>query len=316
MTADVELTALLDALIAAGPAAVGSMVQLYTYSLPTAFQNLVQSGKFARLVVLAASAAALTVVTPIAPFAAAFVDELPLPLGTSEGLVNQAFKLAYGIPVETGLAILKLVADIFDNGLSPADMLTGAIGHLTDAVADTIESLGKIVAAFAGALPILALKAPADVVEEPQLSLSAAGEPVALAEANVVPASVTSSSAEGPTDVVTVTVDASESETSEEAEVVEPADPEVPEGESDEESHAITDDLTPNGGTDLSDGNPAQPAATDDESAHVGDGGSTTVSEQDAVAEDAIGDAGDTTAVDAGASEGSGDDPGPANSGE
>ena len=122
---------------------------------------------------------------------------------------------------------------------------------------------------------------------------------VATDQPNVVPASLDSSSLKGST----VTVDTSALKTTDETEGSVPtstakseAEPQAP----------ADDDVTPNGGTDLSDGNMAGPGTTDGEPASEDNDGSAPVTANDTTAE---GDSGGDTATttDTGTDEGSGD---------
>lgn len=191
--ADVALTGLLEDLLAAGPIAVNETVKLFTETFPATFTSLVSTGRFAHLAVLAANAAYLTPLTVIAPFIVAVRDNLPLPLGTPDGVIDDAFQVFVSVPVVTAVTIIDLFASVIDDGLAPFDAVVGTINALSEAVAHITEGLQFIVDTFAGALPVVALKAPQDMARSQDLDAG--------------PAEVRSASLDGPADTFTLALD-------------------------------------------------------------------------------------------------------------
>jgi hypothetical protein len=309
VTADVQLTlsagdlgALANALVNAIGPAVSETVKLYTQTIPTSAVGLIATGKFAHLPVLVANSVFLGAVTPVAPFLVALRDNLPLPIGTDDGLINEGYKLFVNTPVTAGLTILSLVADVFDSGLSPYNAFVSTLNTLSTAIPSAVESLGKIVAALTGgALPFSALAAKASV--QNARTVAAAVEGKSPEGPDVVPASVNPSGAGHATDTVTVALDSPT-----------PADTSTAvgesEGKSDQPQHANKDDETANGGTDLSDGNQAKPGETGGGSAQKDDDGSTTVTEVKPANTEPAGKNAGTATDDTGSDEGSGDDKG------
>jgi hypothetical protein len=141
VTADVELTALVDVLAAfpqaaavivqlvlqavplpaefeslvmalanAGVPAVTETVKLFTETIPATAQTLIATGKFAHLPALAVQAVLLGVLTPPAQYLSALVQELPLPFGTPDGLIDESFKLLVQTPMLAGITILNFRA--------------------------------------------------------------------------------------------------------------------------------------------------------------------------------------------------------------
>ncbi len=157
-----ELESLVMALANAGVPAVTETFKLFTETIPTTAQNLIAAGKLAHLPALAVQAVLLGVLTPPAQYLSALVQELPLPFGTPDGLIDESFKLLVQTPMLAGITILNLLADVFDSGLSPVAALSGMIDTISTAVASAMESIGKIVAAFGGALPF------ADIAQPPE----------------------------------------------------------------------------------------------------------------------------------------------------
>jgi hypothetical protein len=310
VTTDVELTALLDDLVAAVTQSVTETIKLYTETLPATAANLISTGRFAHLAVLAVNTAYLTPLTIIAPFAVGFMQAIPKPFGTLDGVINESLKMIIQTPAVAGISILSLFASIIDDGLSPFDAVVGSFGYLTDAFTKTIESLEKIVATFAGALPIAALAPPQDLAQARQQTLAAPTATASVDDPNVVPASVNSVSSEGSGETVTVSVDtpaAAEAGGAEDETPIGSAPPE--DDESSDESQA-GDDTTPNGGTDLSDGNQAEPGGGEEESTNADNDGSNPATETEVDAQGAAGgetaDAPSDTAT--GSGESAGDD--------
>lgn len=314
MTVDVELTALVD-LIAAVPA-VGALVvqaalqvlplpaefeslalalanagvpavtetfKLFTETLPATAQTLIATGQFAHLGVLVWNTVYLGTLTPVAPFVVAVMDALPMPIGTQNGVLNEFLKLGLQIPAAAGSTVLSYFAQIIDDGLSPLAALSGAFDAISTGVASALESIGKIVAALAGALPIAAL-APPETMGQAR-AMAAPTDMPAANDTSFVASSVNSSLQEDAAKAVTVTVDANSAEET----AAPPANTEV-------EEESSEDDVTANGATDLTDGNKAEPGTALDESAEEGDGAGTSVAEDDITAgEHAAGDLTETT---------------------
>ena len=84
-----ELESLAIALANAGVPAVTETFKLFTETIPTTAQNLIATGKFAHLPVLGVQAVILGVLTPPAQYLSALVQELPMPFGTPDGLIDE-----------------------------------------------------------------------------------------------------------------------------------------------------------------------------------------------------------------------------------
>lgn len=292
-----EVESLAIALVKAAGPAVTETIKLWTETLPTTAQSLIAAGKFAHLAVLAANTVYAGTLLPIAPFALVLMEALPLPLGTQGGVLNEFLKLSIQTPFLAGTTVLTQLAQIIDDGLSPVAAALGTFDALSAAVTSAVESIGKIVAAFGGALPISALAAPEGVAE--RHTMAVATDMPAVNDTNIVTSSMNSFTQQGAADAVTVTVAPTPLQDTED-----PNTPPVNTG-SDDESMADNqadeewqdsagDDVTSNGATDLSDGNMAQPGNTDDESADVDNGGANAAEDVTTV-EDASGDETATT---------------------
>lgn len=275
VTADVEFTALLDDLVAAVQQSVTETIKLYTQSLPADAAALVSAGRFAHLAVLAVSTAYLTPLTIIAPFAVGIMQALPKPLGTLDGVINEALKVIVQTPAVTGISILSLFASIIDDGLSPFDAFVGSFGYLTQAVTTTVQSLQKIVDLFAGALPI------ADLAPPPPAQARQA-VPAESDVTNDVAAAAFSSDA----DARTVTIAVDDEPAAEPAAPPTDVDDDVSQVDEPEDG---TDETTPNGGTDLSDGNQVEPGEVGDDP--VADAGSDVPTSEDTAPEAPTADA-------------------------
>ncbi|MCT7659721.1 hypothetical protein [Mycobacterium deserti] len=287
VTADVQLTALLDDLVAAVQQSITETIKLYTQTLPDTAADLVSAGRFAHLAVLAVNTAYLTPLTIIAPFAVGLMQAIPKPLGTMDGVINEALKMIIQTPAVTGVSILSLFASIIDDGLSPFDAVVGAFGYLTEAVTKTVESLQKIATTLGGALPIADLAPPPAIQARQQAPALATEIPAVLDDSNVVPASLNSSNGEGAIEPLTATVAADSEDT--EANGLSEAEDET----ADESQEDVDDGLTPNGGTDMSDGNQAERGTAGEVAA--GDDEPSTDAAGDTVV-DAGDDTGETTA--------------------
>lgn len=251
-----NLEALAIALVKAGGPAITETVKLFTETLPAEAQNLIATGQYAHLAVLAANAVYLGTLTPIAPFAVAVMEALPLPIGQKGGLIDELLVLGVQTPFQAGVTILSLAADVIDNGLSPADALSGSIGAVYTAVTASIASVSKIVAAFGAAVPFGA--AQPKVMEQAR---TATPDLPAANDINIGALSQDSSSQQSV--IMTVESDDVDSST-----VPETADESTAGDPSDDDSQdSAGEDVTTNGATDLSDGNMAEPAVAGGEAA-------------------------------------------------
>lgn len=281
-----ELETLVIEFIKAGVPAVTETVKLWTETLPNTAQSLIAAGKFAHLAVLAANTAYAGILLPIAPFAVVLMNALPLPIGTQGGALNEFLKLSIQTPFLAGTTVLTLLAQVVDDGLSPVAAALGTFDALTAAVASAVESVSKIVGAFGGALPISALAAPEGVAEPRTMAI--ATDMPAVNDTNTVMSSMNSFTSQGAADGVTVTVAPKPLQDTEEANTLSvttgPVDGSTDEDQSGEErQNSAGDDVTSNGGTDLSDGNMVQPGNSADRSADEGDGGANSIEEGTAV---------------------------------
>jgi hypothetical protein len=277
-----ELEALAIALVKAGGPAITETVKLFTETLPTEAQNLIATGQFAHLAVLAANTVYLGTLTPIAPFAVAVMEALPLPIGQKGGVIDELLVLGIQTPFLAGVTILSLAADVIDNGLSPVDALAGSIGAVYTAVTASVASVNKIVSTLTKTLPIADL-APPEVMEQARATVA---ELPAPNDTNVVASSLNSSPQQSVADTVTVTIESSDDDD---------------DGDSSEapatNDDSADEDVTANGATDLSDGNMAEPAAADAESGNQTNDDSSATTPDDQTA---------TNDSDTGADEGSG----------
>lgn len=326
MTADVELTALVD-LIAAVPTVAALLVQaalqpvplppelkslaialanagvpavtetfkLWTETLPASAQSLISTGKFAHLAVLAVNAVYLGTLTPIAPFAVALMEAVPLPFGTTDGVINQLLDLGIKTPLLTATSVLALAASVIDDGLSPVDAVVGTVGALSAGLTLSVAQIQKILATLSGALPFGAL-APPEVPDAARASSMAAELPAAN-DANVAAVNADSSASNART--VTVTVDSGQSPKPEAAPDFAPAANTSSHHESGREESA-GDDETVNGATDLSDGNAVEQGGRDDKP--TDDSGDKSSAAHETTVED---QAATTTDADTGSDEGS-----------
>ncbi|HEX2284898.1 MAG TPA: hypothetical protein VHI10_08740 [Mycobacterium sp.] len=259
-----QLESLAIDLIKAGVPAVTETFKLWTQSLPATAQSLIAAGKFAHLAVLAANTVYSGILTPIAPFAVVLMNALPLPFGTQGGVINEFLKLSIQTPFLAGTTVLTLLAQTIDDGLSPVAAALGTIDALFTAVASAVESIEKIAAALGGALPISLMAAPQGLDE----ARTMAADLPAVTDANVYAPSVISST--GAVDTVTVTIEPSALETTED-DISPPATTaEDDTAAAEDQSETATQDaadVMPNGATDLSGGNMAQPGSINDEAA-------------------------------------------------
>ena len=274
VTADVALTGLVDELFTAVQLSVTETVKLYTESLPATLAGLVAQGRFAHIAVLAVNTAYLTPLTIIAPFAVAALNQIPFPFGTTAGVINEALKVVIQTPALTAVSIMSLFASIIDDGLSPFDAIVGSIGVFTNAVSSVLESIEKIGSMLVGALPIADL-APLQEMSQPRQQAMAV-ETTAFDDADVVAVEVDPPAVEGPAGATTaaptsLTVEAEDPPGEDRAAVTEADDEAQVPDEAEEDAAGPAE--TPNGGTDLSDGNLAEPGTSADEPAIAATGG-------------------------------------------
>jgi hypothetical protein len=263
---DVELTGLADALIAAVPQAVAATVTLFTSTIPASAQNLIAAGKFAHLPVLAVNAVILGTMAPVTPFLVALVNELPSPLGTLDGVIAEAWKLVFETPASTLSNVLVLMAEVIDDGLSPLDAVLGSINNLSIAIAATVESIQTIIGKLGSSAPFKTMAA-AEEVDNARVGSAAASSTGQLDDPNVVPDSLDSLTLKDSTNSSTVTVDTSALKNTDEIKASKPTVTEESEPEAADKSHEpAAVDATPNGGTDLSHGNKADPGTTGEKS--------------------------------------------------
>jgi hypothetical protein len=316
-----ELKSLAIALANAGVPAVTETVKLWTETLPASALTLISTGKFAHLAVLAVNAVYLGTLTPIAPFAVALMEAVPLPLGTTSGVINQLLDLGIKTPFVTATSVLALAASVIDDGLSPFDALVGAVGALSTGLTLSVAQVQKILATLSGALPFSALAA--RQVPDTARATSFVADLPAANDAYV--AAVNANSCAGSTKTLTVAVDSavqpsgvSPSGVSPSGASPEPEPEAVPDvvpaeaTSSDDESVAekpAEDDEAVNGATDLSDGNAVKPSLHHDEPKD-GSGDKSSTADEIAVEDHAAA----TTDAAAGSDEGS--DAGDASAGE
>jgi hypothetical protein len=249
--------------------------------------------------VLAANTAYSGILTPIAPFAVVLMEALPLPIGTQGGALNEFLKLSIQTPFLAGTTVLTLLAQIVDDGLSPVAAALGTFDALSTAVTSAVESIGKIVAAFGGALPISALAAPEGVAEA--RTMAVATDMPAVNDTKIVTSSMNSPTQPAAADAVTVTVTPTASAGSGEGSMTDNRSGE-------ETQDPAVDDVTSNGATDLTDGNMAKPGNADDESADEDNGGDKANDDVTAVEGAADDQTAPTNDSSTGSDEGSGDD--------
>jgi hypothetical protein len=303
VSADVELTALLDALIAAVPQAAEVTAQFFLQNLPAGVTAALAEGRFARVLTIAAVVPAAALTVPLAPFITAFANELPLPLGTLDGVIRHGFLFANAVP-SIFIDVLSLAADVVDGVLSPADFPDAALGAITTRVSMAIESFQKIVAAIGGTLPLNGFQLQTLAVEDESPDVPFEPETTEFSSQSVSSASLSS-----PADTVTVTVDPQALGDPEHNEDGTPAGSPTEDDQSSDESQA-EDNETANGGTDLTGGNRAEPGINGEQESAVEDAGSGAGTTDDTTAETAAADdtGGETTDSDAGSADSGGAD--------
>jgi hypothetical protein len=309
VTADVELTAFVDAFIAAFPEAVQRSVEFVTTTLPAVVESLITSGQFGHLFAIAVEVATQWPTVPLAPFIDVFQTELPLPFGTSDGVVVQAYDLTFTM-IQILTDVATEIAQVIDGMDQPGDLPADLINVVALRIQSAMTSFQKIVTAFTAAISFSALAAPEGPAEARQQTLAVAAESGSgsPADPNAVPASVNPSSSENSTETLTVTVDTSAAAVDTSTDAAATATSELQDQSGDESQESNGDDVTPNGGTDMSDGNQAEPDIAGDGSTGQDDDGSTAVTEEDPITETPSGDDAATAAGDTGTdSEGSGD---------
>jgi hypothetical protein len=254
VTVDVELTALIDALIVAMPEAVVGTAQFLFETVPGVVLADFAAGRFAHAVAIAILLPAVAYSVPLAPIVAAFASELPLPLGTFDGVLNQGLYLINSIP-SIPVEVILLLAEVIDGNLSPADFPAAALNAITNRLNTAVQSFQQIIAAIGGALPLSTLAVSPQ--ELPPFAVEEAPAESTHAE------NFSSNAAAVPPDAPlnTVTLDVETAAAGHEASAA--SGPVESEPESEEQPlDTADDDETPNGGTDLSDGNLAEPGVT------------------------------------------------------
>jgi hypothetical protein len=265
-----QLKTLVVELANAGVPAVRDTVKLFTESLPQSALSLIAAGKFAHLLPLAVNTVYAATLTPIAPFAIALLEALPLPLGTQGGAINEFLKLAIQTPTLAATTVLTLFAQVIDDGLSPVAAFTGTFDAIVAAVTSAVESVEKIAALFGGALPFSALAAP-EAPSSARMQAPAMGMP-AIDDTNIIASEFDSSKPGAESQTVTIAVDTGVTSDAE------PDDAVAREQLSEENAGSADEAVTANGATDLSDGNMAEPGVTIDSPSEDA-GGSTPPAE-------------------------------------
>jgi len=313
VTADVELTAFVDGLIAAFPEAGQRIVEFVTQTLPASVEGLVAARQFAHVFAFAVEAATMWPTVPLQPFIDVFETQLPLPLGTPDGAAAQAYNLTFTL-LQVLTDVATEVAQVIDGIDHLGDLPADLISIVTARIQSAVTSLQKIIAAFTGATPFSALAAPASDASGPPAMLSPAadqgmGARGAPDNPNVVAASADSSNPESSPDTATVTVDTSVTADIDTAEDTTSKGTDESEDESEDASQDSTaDDVTPNGGAGLSDGNQVESdTATGQEDDDSPTGAEETPTSRTPSDDDTATAARDT---DTGSNEGSGDDAG------
>jgi hypothetical protein len=205
----------------------------------------------------------------VAPFVVAVIDALPMPIGTQNGVISEFLKLGLQTPAVTVSTVLSYFAQIIDDGLSPLAALAGALDAVSTGITSALESIGKIVGALAGALPIADL-APPETMDQARATTVAQDLPAAN-DTSFVASTVYSSLPEDAAKAVTMTVEASTATSIEETT--------TPLATTEVEAEPSEDDVTANGATDLTDGNKAEPGTTLDETTDEVDDTPTTADE-------------------------------------
>ncbi|SEH46104.1 hypothetical protein SAMN04489835_0058 [Mycolicibacterium rutilum] len=248
VTADVELVAFADALIAALPEVGQRLVEFAGSTLPQLIQAHVAAGEFAHLGVLALNIAlGWPVIDALAPVLGVFESELPPPFGTSDGVVMSVYRLATVLP--NLIADLALeVAEVIDGVDTPGGLVPDLIQAVTLRVNNAVEYFQDLIGAFGVVLPIADLVPPEAVPQARQeVATPDVTDPLPAPDEFSLPAA-------------TVTVSTSTPDE------VEPEATEAPVADDAEETTA------PNGATDLSDGNRVEPGDVVDEPSDETDG--------------------------------------------
>jgi len=334
MTADVELTALVDLIAAvptvaalfvqqalltvplppqleqfavnfvlAGVPAVTETFKLWTETVPTTALNLIASGQFAHLAVLAANTFYQGTLTPIAPFLVEMLQAIPLPLGTLDGVLNEVLVLGVQTPFLAGTSVLALLAQAIDDGLSPVAVVTGTLDALITAVTKTVDSIEKIVATLGGGpLPFSAMAAP-EGLDEARATAVTADAPV-VDDASALEPNVNSAAPHGADETAAVAIEPTPQGGEETGTPTEDTKDDASAGDD-----VAVDDETNNGATDLTDGNIAEPGTVTVDSTGEDNDGSTIVTDDVTTVEGAGDDENETTTdSNTGSDEGSGDD--------
>lgn len=307
VTADLELTALIDALIVAIPEAAVGTAQFLFQTWPNAILADIASGQFAHAVAIAIVVPAIAYSLPLAPIVEAFASELPLPLGTFDGILKQGLFLANSLP-SIPVDLILLAAQVLDGSLAPADFPAAAATAVTNRLTTAVESFQKIIAAIGGALPLSVLSVSP---QELQPFTIESDLPAESTVTEAFSADVGDATQDSPVKTVTLTVDAAaatdDADEVDRAPIVSVAS--VAEVE-EQRATAADDDESSNGATDLSDGNQAVPGELSDEPVGGVDTDATAGAEDgadtgDAAPAEGAGDPGAGDASDADDAEGS-----------
>jgi hypothetical protein len=264
--------------------------------LPTAVLADLASGEFGHAAAITIAAITVGYSLPWGPLVSAAANELPLPLGTFDGVLWQGLAVINAIP-SIPIDVLVLAASVIDGVSSPADFPAAALNAATTRITAGLEALQNIIAAIGGALPLNALEFQTLAVEEEHPAAQIDLGTAELSSQSI--SSVTLGAPEGTAGTKSVTVDASAPADINENDGTTPGEAGESETLSEDESEtAAGEDETPNGATDLSDGNMAQPGTSDSESTGDDETGMNADTEPDTTSDEAT-DAG-TANADAG----------------
>ncbi len=154
-TASVELAGFTEALITAVIDTVVFYPKLFVDVAPGLVVQAIVNGQFASLVPLAVEIALLGVTGPIQLLAGPFITELPLPLGTADGVVFNTLQILKAVPTMV-VALLQAPAAFLDGDLTLAQAIDATIDAVVTGFTTPIVSIQKIVAALLGTLPFAA----------------------------------------------------------------------------------------------------------------------------------------------------------------
>ncbi|MEO3760413.1 hypothetical protein ABGB19_19290 [Mycobacterium sp. B14F4] len=268
VSAEVALTALPEALLAAAAEAVAGTVTFFLETVPAVVLADIAAGRFGHAAAISIAAIAVGYSLPWAPLVSALANELPLPLGTFDGVLQQGLFLVNS-PPSIPVDLLLLAANVVDGFISPADFPDLALAAITTRITAAVESIQKIVAAIGGALPVSALEFQTLAVDDELPDASAD-----LSTAELSSQSITSVAFDASVGTATVTVDTATPEDLDENDAAAPGET----GEQEDEPQEVAgEDESPDGATDLSDGNKAGPGVAGSDLGSGSDEESTTV---------------------------------------